>query len=140
MLGMAKLRSIIFEVLNMQFSRSPSLATRDSAAAPSLATAPPPSSVLCFSCPARLRRRQEGGSQGQARSRQDHRSQADQGCREAEEERRHSQTKEDCGRRRRDQAQGAGEEGRGEAGEVPRGEAPCLVSDLKNCLRDGDPW
>ena len=28
-----------------------------------LATAPPPSSVLCFSCPARLRRRQEGGCQ-----------------------------------------------------------------------------
>ena len=82
--------------------------------------------MLCFSCPARLRLRQEGGSQGQARSRQDRRSQAGQGCREAEEERRHSQTKEDCGRRRRDQAQGAGEEGRGEAEEVPRDEAPLL--------------
>jgi len=62
-----------------------------------------------------------------------------QGCREAEEERRHSQAEEDRGRRRRDQAQGAGEEGRGEAEEVPRGEASCLVSDLKSCLRDGDP-
>ena len=38
--------------------------------------------------------------------------------REAEEERGHSQAEEDRGRRRRDLAQGAGEEGRGEAEEA----------------------
>ena len=54
----------------------------------------------------------------QVRSRQDHRGQAGQGRREAEEERGHSQAEEDRGRRRRDLAQGAGEEGRGEAEEA----------------------
>ena len=101
--------------------------------------APPP----CFASPARHdsdAAKKEAPKASQARSRQDRRGQAGQGCREAEEERRHNQAEEDRGRRRRDQAQGAGEEGRGETEEVPRGEAPCLVSDLKSCLRDGDPW